>query len=243
MKKLVFIIAAVCAGIAFSDETHVEGVAKKKGISEKVLKKTGGIAEKKGEGKIVIVNCQDLISDTLISERAERLGRLLKCSFEVVKGAWDISANKPSDANFAIYVINDAKLPMSLVAAESGWGVVNTVGLAEGDRFSKQLTRVFALTVGAMCSHNIHSPMQPVSNVRQLDSVKSDNIMRDMIDSIRMNMTARGMTASRVTSYRKACEEGWAPQPTNEYQKAIWKEVHTIPDKPLTIEYDPKKDK
>ena len=36
---------------------------------------------------------------------------------------------------------------------------------------------------------------------------------------------------------------GWAPQPTNEVQRAIWDKVHAIPDKPLTIEFNPKKDK
>ena len=40
-----------------------------------------------------------------------------------------------------------------------------------------------------------------------------------------------------------ACREGWASAPTNDVQKAIWDKVRAIPDKPLTIEYDPKKDK
>ena len=39
-----------------------------------------------------------------------------------------------------------------------------------------------------------------------------------------------------------------APKPTfssalYDVQRAIWKEVHSIPDKPITIEFDPKKDK
>lgn len=38
-------------------------------------------------------------------------------------------------------------------------------------------------------------------------------------------------------------EAGWAAQPTNDYQKAVWDQVHALPDKPLTIEFDPKKDK
>ena len=38
-------------------------------------------------------------------------------------------------------------------------------------------------------------------------------------------------------------EEGWSPSPTNDVQRAIWEKVHAIPDKPLTIEFDPKIDK
>jgi len=36
-------------------------------------------------------------------------------------------------------------------------------------------------------------------------------------------------------------EEGWAPAPTNEYQKIVWDKVHAIPQKPMKIEFDPKK--
>ena len=49
------------------------------------------------------------------------------------------------------------------------------------------------------------------------------------------------MTETKASTYRKACQEGWALAPTNDVQKAIWKEVHSIPDKPMTIEYKPKK--
>ena len=38
-------------------------------------------------------------------------------------------------------------------------------------------------------------------------------------------------------------QQGWAPAPTNEVQQAIWDKVHQIPDKPITIEFDPKTDK
>ena len=69
----------------------------------------------------------------------------------------------------------------------------------------------------------------------------SDDIMRDMIDSIRINMKARGMTPTRIASYKKACQEGWAPAPTNDVQKAIWEKVHAVPATPMKIEFDPKK--
>ena len=243
MKRLIIAlsIAAAAAGAALAEGVSVTAAAPRRGVPEAVMKKTGGIVEKQGEGKVVVVNCQDVVGEALVAERAARLEKLLKCAFEVRRGTWDVAAQKPRDANFAIFLVDAPGLPMSLVAAESGWGMVNTSGLAEGGRFSKQLTRVFALTVGAMCSRNIHSPMQPVSSVEQLDGVKSDDIMRDMIDSIRLNMKARGMTPARISSYRKACEEGWAPAPTNEYQKAIWDKVHVMPTEPIKIKPETKK--
>ena len=52
-----------------------------------------------------------------------------------------------------------------------------------------------------------------------------------------------GVKKERRIPYRVAVQEGWAAPPTNDYQKAVWNEVHAIPDKPLTIEFDPKKDR
>ena len=245
MKSIITAMCLATALVSYAQDAAKDNSASAPAhaMPEAVLKKTGGIVTKRGEGKIVIVNCQNAIDEKTISERANRLGRLLKCNVEIRRGDWSVSAKVPDDANFAIYIIRDGKLPMSLVAAESGWGAINTVGLDSGDRFSKELTRVFALTVGAMCSRNINSPMQPVSNPQSLDKVLTDNIMRDMIDSLRINMKARGMTEMKVATYRKACQEGWAPEPTNDVQRTIWKQVHAIPDKPITIEFDPKKDK
>ena len=47
----------------------------------------------------------------------------------------------------------------------------------------------------------------------------------------------------RRIPYRQACKEGRAPVPTNDVQRAIWNKVHQIPDSPLVIEFDPKRDR
>ena len=52
-----------------------------------------------------------------------------------------------------------------------------------------------------------------------------------------------GITPAIESTYRKACKEGWAPQPTNEYQQAIWDSFHELPTKPVKIEFDPAKGK
>ena len=48
-----------------------------------------------------------------------------------------------------------------------------------------------------------------------------------------------GITPYRRTTYREACQEGWAPQPTNDVQKAIWEQVKADkergPTNPITI--------
>ncbi len=85
--------------------------------------------------------------------------------------------------------------------------------------------------------------MQPITSVKDLDSLVGSTLTVDVTMAMRANLEKLGLTQTKYTTYRKACMEGWAPQPTNEYQKAIWEQIHAIPDKPITIEFDPKKDK
>ena len=58
---------------------------------------------------------------------------------------------------------------------------------------------------------------------------------------------ALGIIPCRRLIYEDACREGWAPAPTNDYQKAIWESVKAEqskdPEKAIKIKYDPKKGK
>ena len=235
MKSIIMFICAISVFVIFAKTTN------DRVIPESVMRKTGGIVEKKGLGKIVVINCQSKISVNKIKERVGRLSRLLKYNFEVRSGEWNICESIPTDANLAIFIVDKADLPLSLVAVESGWGMMNTAEINNDISFSKQLTRVFALTAGAMCSRNKHSPMQPITQAKQIETLLSDNIMRDMIDSIRQNLASRGIEMSKISSYVKACQEGWAPAPTNEYQKAIWDKIHAMPTAPIKIKPETKK--
>ena len=44
-----------------------------------------------------------------------------------------------------------------------------------------------------------------------------------------------------MSTYKKACQEGWVSAPTNDIQKAIWDKVHAAPKNPMKIEFDSKK--
>ena len=68
------------------------------------------------------------------------------------------------------------------------------------------------------------------------DLLPHDVVTRQLKYLAAMNVTPK----VRIT-YKKACEEGWAPAPTNEFQKAIWEKVHAAPKNPMKIKFDPKK--
>ena len=34
-----------------------------------------------------------------------------------------------------------------------------------------------------------------------------------------------GFAPYRRTTYKRACKEGWAPAPTNDFQRAVWEKI------------------
>jgi hypothetical protein len=54
-------------------------------------------------------------------------------------------------------------------------------------------------------------------------------------------MKPLGVLPAQRATYLKACEEGWAPAPTNDVQKAIWDKVHAMPTEPIKIKPETKK--
>jgi hypothetical protein len=205
------------------------------------LQKTGGIISQKGKGKVLILNCQDKFNQEDIISIIKPFKELLKVEFEIRKGEWKFGDKESSDANLTLYVINDVTLPISLIAPESRWGVVNASKINDIKNFSKAVTRAGILTFGAGVSQYKISPMQPVHSLDDLNNLFGNTLTVDVTISMKANMEKAGITQSRLTTYRKACLEGWAPAQTNEYQKAIWDKVHAAPKNPMKIEFDPKK--
>ena len=244
MHKIIAIITTVfIAASAFAAEQTTAPKLTKAEKERLRLEKTGGMITKRGEGKAVIVNCQQKFQATILTGTIRPFQYLLKVEMETRPGTWKFGDEIPADANVAVYVIDDAKLPLSLVAAEARWGVVNVAQIDNENSFKKEVTRVAVMTLGGGVSQYKVSPMQPVSSPKDLDTIMGCALTVDVTMAMRANLEKLGLTPAKYTTYRKACMEGWAPQPTNNYQKAIWDEIHAIPDKPITIEFDPKKDK
>ena len=60
--------------------------------------------------------------------------------------------------------------------------------------------------------------------VAELDAL-GQNYSLEALSRIMPTARSLGMQPIRKASYRKAVEEGWATDPTNDIQKAIWNEV------------------
>ena len=77
--------------------------------------------------------------------------------------------------------------------------------------------------------------MRDVKRANDLDGLKLEDYGIDMLQRFENALPFYGLRPWHETTYRKACEEGWAAEPADEFQKAIWDEIHAMPSEPLKI--------
>lgn len=253
MKKLMFVALTLITSVAFAadvaaDKTAQDEKAAKRAASrQKALERSGGLIDRPSAGKVAIVNCQTKYPKAKIEQHIQDLRDALRVNFVLTDGApiaaataLSRAAAKPDGASVALYLADDAGLPISLYAMEGQWCIVNFSALNES-QCEKEFVRGASLVLGCAMSQSKSSPMQTVATLKDFDRVISTDISFDSLGGILTNMENLGITQSRKTSYRKACMEGWAPAPTNDYQKVIWEEIHAKPTNPIKIKFDPKK--
>ena len=262
MKRiLVFALAMAVGGLLAATNT-VKVTGKNEVLTEaekaerlataklKALKHHGGILEIKGEGSLAVVNCQNEVPEALFKGKVDDLRRITHLNVNLVKGTFDLANVKiPEPNRIAVFIINDPKLPMSLISLEAKWGMMNVAPLVADSpneiklksRMIKQLIRVSAVTFGGGISQYKGSPLQPVFSVKDLDATPGESFTIDSKFTFSKNLGALGITQDKKVTYRRACMEGWAAAPTNEFQKAVWDEIHQLPTEPIKIKPETKK--
>ena len=219
----------------------------------RVLQKTGGILKVPGSGKIVFVNGQKRIPAARIASDAAIIARAVRAEVQVKECEETFTVEtaaalaKKTGGNAVVFITDNPVLPMSMVAMEANWGVMNVAPLGVDNptpeklaaRSSRELLRTATVTLGGATSANQASAMQTVQTVEDLDKIVSDGIAFDALRNILTHLPKIGVKPPRMSTYRKACQEGWASRRTNEFQKVIWEEVNSQkehgPTKPLVI--------
>ena len=78
---------------------------------------------------------------------------------------------------------------------------------------------------------------------KDLDAIQEESYGADVLNTLERQLPDYGVMPWQQTTYKRACKQGWAPAPTNDYQRIIWDKVHSTPKNPIKIEFDPKKGK
>lgn len=253
MKKMcVLLVTALVSAVIMAEPSQSKKndalVKKLGGKNFLLLRAGGGKIEKPGtqKGQIVFVNAQKTVSKDWLQDGVDQLKRDTRFKVDIKDGEFDIKKPKLS-GNVSIFVVDDEFLPMTLVAAESKWAVLNVRQLKSDKeafykaRVKKAVARVFAMLCGGMSSGYSVSLVGHVTKASDLDQFPNAQIPFDVLNRMNPYMERFGVLPAQVSTYRKACVEGWAPPPANDVQKIIYTEVNSKPTEPIKIKFDPKK--
>lgn len=135
-----------------------------------------------------------------------------------------------------ITVVDIPDYPSILIAPENGWAQVNVAALAKDNpsaevldrRVKKELWRAFVMLFGGGNSSMLAQDlMRPVNSLADLDAKPNLAPGPEPFNAVLEGARARGITPVYRTTYRQACIEGWAPAPTNDFQRAILEKIRS----------------
>lgn len=262
MKSLIACMAFATIAVAFGQQqtfqqrtrnmTPEQREEYQKTLRDRRMKRTGGMIRdtRKMKGSIVFLNLQKMVAQDEIKDIPTRLQDLFRCNVEFKTETGSIGFNgiapaiRPYQGSLVVMLTEDADLPSLLVAPEGKWAVVNVRPLADenvkvfSNRVRREMMRAFGFVAAADTTVK-GSVLNAVQSLDDLDELVGEALGQEAIMIINQHLEDIGIVGYTDTTYLNACEEGWAPAPTNEIQKAIWDKVHSIPDKPLKIQFDP----
>ena len=254
-------VATVVAAASFADGGEAlspqEKRARRKARIEARIAAEGGMLLKDNTANFArVVNCQKKVSSDFIKDVVAQFNTGLNIYVEVVEmdsvtDPFEL-ANKALSiprTGIAAIIVDDDKLPTILSAMESGWSILNIRHLQDDLppkavyelRLRKEINRAFAEAAGAGLSFNKPCVMEPVYKLSDLDAITFPVVSPETMSKISQACAKRGIPPMRSDTYKTACEEGWAPAPTNDVQKAIWEKVHELPTEPIKIKPEEKK--
>lgn len=232
MKRMAIVAAALCASslVAAADDDD------------------GGQLEiwPKDHGRFFFVNAQSAVKKELLEAPISVISSEFSIDVKFVDGTAPDAKSAQAElkklgAKGAMWIVNDPALPISLCACEDGWAFLNVASFADdteklATRCEKLVFRTFANIHGIGDSQMMpQCVMKTAVGLSGIDALVCREYSPEAIMKVGAYMAQAGYKQCRRGSYYDACEEGWAPLPTNDVQKAIWDKVHQMPTKPIKI--------
>ena len=239
------------AKVPFNELPKEEQEARIAAARQHKLKRTGGEVAREGsqKGKILFVNTQKIVPEAELTKTIDALVKRSRLNVQLVSAEKEVSPMTAGQlkmefgADIVVFLTDCEKCSIMLLnAPEDGWAIVNAKAVtkdARNDvfkaaRLRKEMQRAFYSVAGAMNSNFPNSLMKAVRDPKDLDKLGED-VPMDAYGRTIENLKSIGVTPTEVTTYLQACKLGWAPAPTNEYQKAIWEKINAKPTNPIKI--------
>ncbi len=259
-KQIIFLGVALCVAMSYADAVKkaatndAERIRMRQELRARRLIEAGGIVVLKQESKIIrIVNAQRRVPEVALTPVCQSMGRMLNMPVEVSS----IEATNAKDAvskgfklpetGVVVALVATEGIPSLIVAPEEGWAMVNVSSLADDlppeqvlvERLQKEVWRAAALACGGCISYTQPCLLTTVMKPSDLDGLKLQNPSPEAIMKMCNAAPSRGIKPVKKATYRRACQDGWAPAPTNDIQKAIWNQFKADkergPTNPITI--------
>ena len=251
---LVALIVTLASALVADDYTTVrtaDGTVtkmKKSEVRERIYRHFGGNLKVPGKqkGKVVIVDSASNLPQQSLDAVIKQFDDTIHIAIEVQKGEFSFESPK-IQGEATVFIVDEAELPMSLIAPESRWALVNVAKLKSEKpqfydaRIRKETVRTLVALLGGCNSTYPDALTGCVLRAEDLDRFADTRLQVEIEQRLPSYIEKLGITPYVMTAYRKACEEGWAPAPTNDVQKAIWDKVHAMPTEPLKIKPETKK--
>ena len=257
MKTAIAICSILVAVLAVAQEATTDKAPVKKRVSRKLTEEeiakedeeyfraTGGAIEVAPSGPaITIVDMRKTPNSAAPDRVVKILGSMYRLPATNTVGKLEADAcplsvaesmRRASKALMVILLVDGGAKAQSLVVCpEERIAVINAdkaTQFAKGDeanaRLIKEMWRSVGFIAGAGFSQNDTSVMQPVGSPLELDTVEWQVIHPSAYQNMAKFLKKYGVKRGHSVTYKKACLEGWAPAPTNDYQRAIFEAVKT----------------
>ena len=209
------------------------------------MREFGGFIDVPPVGPAMIIADARSVIDSAVPARVARtvremlkLGALSKAS-PLIAGetpfAHAVSVRKAEKGLLVILLCDGVKgEPALAVYPEERVAIVSAAAataFAKGQDAEKRLVKEIWRGIGFICGAGYDKyaagVMQPVSSPLELDMVQWQVIHPLSFERMNKFFAKYGVGRCRRYTYKRACEEGWAPPPTNDYQRAIWEAAKT----------------
>lgn len=226
-------------------KANMEEIRKKIGVPDgmsivefSLMRSAGGFVfkPKSGYGKMLFLNSQKRVSEKDLAPVVKEINHQVFITVEI--------SSEKSDAGILVEVVDKEGEPTLAVYPDDKRATVNVAALAKDNpdeaklaaRTRKEMLRAFAFLSGYAGNKSCEDKlMDAMTTMKRLDDA-TEKLPGDLVMRVPNYLERSGIKPYVRTTYKKACEEGWAHQPSNQWQKAIWDNVYTMPDKPIKIQ-------
>lgn len=273
MKKLLVILTAITVtAITASAQQKKTLTPEQKERSRQIraakyrekVEKEGGIVEGKIPGKdIRVINLQTSVPEAEIADVVNAMCTTLRAPVVIYKSQTDgkcpfsVGESGFEGGNTAgvIALVESDKFPRLVIRPEDHTAIINVSELKKDSpspdalalRVRKEIWRGFGYAMGAANSAYQPCVMRDIQSLSDLDEKPIAIISPEPLMRIDPTLRKLGLAKTRRATYKRACEEGWAPAPTNDWQKAVWQKVKAeqseAPTKGIKIQFNKNKNK